>query len=186
MNELFETAHEVQEFCDARGWQSCFIGGLAVQYWGEPRITRDVDLTLMTGFGDEARFVEALLAQFEGRMAGAGEFALRHRVLLLRSGGGVAIDISLGALAFEAGAVRRAEVRSFGAGMGLRICSAEDLIVMKLFASRVIDLRDAESVVTRQGGALDWTYMETQLQPLAEVKQDSGMLENLARLRAGI
>ena len=55
MNALFETAHEVQEFCDARGWQSCVIGGLAVQYWGEPRITRDVDLTLMTGFGDELR-----------------------------------------------------------------------------------------------------------------------------------
>ena len=36
-------------------------GGLAVQRWGEPRLTRDADLTLLTGFGKEARFASALL-----------------------------------------------------------------------------------------------------------------------------
>ncbi len=186
MNELFTTAIEVQEFCDAQGWRSCFIGGLAVQYWGEPRVTRDVDVTLMTGFGNEEVFVEALLGRFGGRMEEAKDFALRHRVLLLRSDGGVAIAIYLGALPFEEGAVARAELRNFGPGLELRICSAEDLIVMKLFALRAIDIRDAESVVTRRGALLDWTYIETQLEPLAEVKQDARILETLVRLRAGL
>lgn len=30
---------------------------------------------------------------------------------------------------------------------------------------------------------LDWRYIEDQLRPLAEIKQDPGILGNLARLR---
>ena len=107
MNGLFRAARQLQEFCDARGWRSCFIGGLAVQRWGQPRLTVDVDLTLLAGFGNEAAFVDPLLAAYEGRIPDARYFALRHRVLLLRSAGGAGIDISLGALPFEeSGAAR--------------------------------------------------------------------------------
>jgi hypothetical protein len=49
-----------------------------------------------------------LLAAYEGRIADARDFALRHRVLLLRAAGGAGIDISLGALPFEESVVRRA------------------------------------------------------------------------------
>jgi hypothetical protein len=40
------------------------IGGLAVQRWGEPRQPRDVDVALLTGFGDEASFVDHLLEHY--------------------------------------------------------------------------------------------------------------------------
>jgi len=50
MNGLFSAARQLQEFCDAQGWRSCFIGGLAVQRWGQSRLTGDVDLTLLAGF----------------------------------------------------------------------------------------------------------------------------------------
>lgn len=83
---IFEAAEELQRFCEGEGWGSCFIGGIAVLRWGEPRVTRDVDLTLMVGFGDEGRFVEALLKRFAGRLPDAHEFALRSRVLLLHWG----------------------------------------------------------------------------------------------------
>lgn len=62
MIDIFEAARDLEAFCDAQGWQSCFIGGVAVQRWGEPRVTRDIDLTLLTGFGNEAPFIEKLLA----------------------------------------------------------------------------------------------------------------------------
>src|SRR5260370_34883378 len=101
MIDLFETARELQFFCDQQKWRSCFIGGLAVQRWGEPRVTRDVDLTLMAGFGSEEGFIDPLLDMYAGRVENAKEFALRHRVLLLKSPGGVGMDISLGALPFE-------------------------------------------------------------------------------------
>ena len=61
MNPIFAAALEIQEFCRARRWRFCFIGGVAVQRWGEPRLTQDVDLTLLTGFWTEEAFVSALL-----------------------------------------------------------------------------------------------------------------------------
>jgi hypothetical protein len=183
MIDLFETARQLQTFCDLQGWRSCFIGGIAVQRWGEPRVTRDVDLTLLTGFGAEDVFIDALLAVYPGRVDHAKEFALRYRVLLLNAPGGIGMDISLGALAFEGNVVRRATAFSFAPGAELRTCSAEDLVVLKLFASRPLDMQDAEGVAIRQGANLDWTYIEDQLRPLAEIKEDAEILRTLSRLR---
>ena len=58
MNELSHLAAELGDFCDKRGWSSCVIGGFAVQHWGEPRMTMVVDLSLLTGFGEEEAFVD--------------------------------------------------------------------------------------------------------------------------------
>lgn len=183
MIELFETAIQLQRFCDSRGWRSCFIGGIAVQRWGEPRVTRDADLILLAGFGDEDRFIGPLLQIYAGRIDDAAEFARRHRILLLKTSDGVGIDISLGALDFEQQLVSRASVFSFGLGLDIRTCSAEDLIVLKLFASRPLDIQDAESVASRQKGRLDWGYIETQLKPFAAVKDDPTILNAIERLR---
>ena len=60
--DILDSAREIQDFCDGRGWRSCFIGGVAVQRWSQARVTRDVDLTLLTGFGDESSFINSLLA----------------------------------------------------------------------------------------------------------------------------
>ena len=45
---------------------------------------------------------------FAGRRADAREFALRHRVVLVRSQAGVPVDVALGAMPFEERAVARA------------------------------------------------------------------------------
>jgi hypothetical protein len=79
--------------------------------------------------------------------------------------------------------IDRATAFAFGPGLELRTCSAEDLIVMKLFASRPIDLRDAEGVAIRNRGQLDWHYIEEQLQPLADVKQEPEIIRTMKRLR---
>jgi len=182
MIQLFEAAKQLQAFCDGQGWRSCVIGGLAVQRWGEPRATLDVDLTVLAGFGGEGRFIDALLAAYPARIKDAGEFARRHRVVLLRTLDGVGIDVSLGALPFEERVISRASLFSFGPGLDIRTCSAEDLIVLKLFASRPLDIRDAEGVAVRQV-QLDWQYIEDQLRPLAEIKGEPAILATLARLR---
>ena len=145
-------------------------------------MTRDVDLTLLTGFGGEDPFISALTSEYPSRIPDAAAFARRNRVLLLGTAEGVGIDISLGALPFEECVIQRASLFSFGSGLDIRTCSAEDLVVLKLFASRPLDIRDAESVVVRQK-SLDWGYMEKQLRPLAEAKDDPQILTALARLR---
>jgi hypothetical protein len=39
--DLFDAAREIQDFCDGRDWRSGFIGGIAVQRWGQARVTRE-------------------------------------------------------------------------------------------------------------------------------------------------
>jgi hypothetical protein len=104
-------------------------------------------------------------------------------VLLLRSPSGIGIDVSFGALLFEDLVVQRATPFKVAPGVSIRTCSAEDLLVMKLFASRPIDIRDAEGIAVRQNQALDWRYVEEQLTPLAEAKEDPQILREFARLR---
>ncbi len=182
MNPIFAAALEIQDFCRARRWEFCFIGGVAVQRWGEPRLTQDVDLTLLSGFGTEEAFVTALLERFRARRTDAREFALRHRVLLLQSEGGTPIDVALGAMPFEERAIQRASDFAIGPGLALSTCDAEDLIVFKAFAGRDRDWLDIEGIALRQGTRLDETLIWAELTPLLELKEDQLSAERLRRI----
>ena len=57
-------------------------------------------------------------------------------------------------------------------------------MVMKLFASRAIDIRDAEGIAVRHDKTLDWRYIKKQLTPLAEAKEEPEILQQFARIRA--
>ena len=184
MTPLLQAALGLQNFFRARSWGFCFIGGLALLRWGEPRFTRDVDVSLLCPFGREDEFSAPLLAEgYAARVSDAATFARRNRVLLVQAPDGVPIDIALAALPFEQLAVRRATDYLFEPECALRTCSAEDLVVMKLFAFRARDVADVETVVVRQRDSLDWNYIEEQLTPLAEVKDEPGISDALARLR---
>lgn len=183
MNEVIQAAAELQSVCKAHGWRFCFIGGLAQLRWGDPRETVDADLSLLTGFGGEERFVRTLLEHFEGRIADADSFALERRVLLLRSGKGVGLDVMLAGLPYEELIVERSTDFAYPPDVTLRTCSAEDLIVLKAFAGRTQDWADIERVIVRQTGKLDWNHIFQYLRPLAELKGEPEILEQLERCR---
>ena len=187
MNLILEAAVEIQRFFEARDWQFCFIGGVAVQQWSEPRVTDDVDLTLITGFGTEEHFIDELLAWLTPARPDAKAFAQRQRVLLVRHPNGVKADISMGGLAFEIGATKRARNIEMAPGYRLRLCGPEDLIVFKTFAARPLDWRDVEMTIVRQGDAsLDWRYIHEQLTPLLALKEAPELLDQLEALRAKV
>jgi hypothetical protein len=118
MNPLFDAAQDLQAFLESRGWRFCFIGGLSVLRWGEPRFTRDVDLTLLCPFGREDEVSTPLLASgYAGRISDAREFARQSRDLLLQSSNGVPIDIALAALPFEEGLIERSTLFELRAGV---------------------------------------------------------------------
>jgi hypothetical protein len=167
----------------AEGWRFCFIGGLALQRWGEPRETVGVDATLLTGFGHEESYIETVRRAFEARIEHVAEFARARRVLLLRAKSGVGLDIALGALPFEEEVVARSSLFTFPMDVSPRTCSAEDLIVLKAFAAREKDWIGIEGVIIRQGAAIDWSYVQAQLGPLAELKEQPEILDELERRR---
>ena len=50
MLDLVQAAAKVQQDLDALGLPNCVIGGLALQAWGEVRLTRDADFAVLTRF----------------------------------------------------------------------------------------------------------------------------------------
>src|SRR5712691_1079202 len=110
---LFASARQLQDFCDQQGWRSCVIGRIAAIRWGQPRVTRGIDVNILTGFGDEERIIDVLLANFPARLSDPKAFAHRNRVLLLSTQTGTGIDVSLGALPFEEMLINRASSFAF-------------------------------------------------------------------------
>lgn len=182
LEELLSTAAGLESSWRQRGWRFCFIGGVAVQRWGTPRFTQDIDLTLLTGFGNEERFVDGLLQELQPRRADAREFALRHRVLLAKTANGIDVDVALGAVPFEDRSVQRASLWAVREATALTTCSAEDLVVHKVFAGRELDWGDVERVVIRQHGKLNWPQIRSELKPLLALKEASDSLDKLERI----
>lgn len=177
-----EAALELQRFLEKENLSFCVIGGVALQRWGETRMTTDADATVLTDWVHDESVTDLLLSNFAGRIPNAREFGLQHRVLLLRSARGVALDIALGALPFEENAVARSSLWALPGNRHLRTCSAEDLIVHKSFASRPQDWIDVESIIIRQQGRLHKKLILEELKPLAELKEDDSIVPKLEKL----
>ena len=182
MKSLFQVAANLQHFMIEQRWRFCFIGGIALQRWGQPRLTVDVDVSLLTGIGSEQAYVEALCGRYHPRIPDAADFALANRVLLLQSDEAIPLDIALAGFPFEEFVIERATDFQFLENVLLRTCSAEDLIILKAFADRPRDWADIETILIRQSGLLDRDYIAKQLAPLCDLKEEPQIFEKLNQL----
>jgi hypothetical protein len=165
-----------------QNYKFCFIGGVAVQRWGEPRLTVDADLTLLTGFGNEEHFIQALIERFQSRRPDAAAFALQSRVLLLSASNGVFLDIALAGLPFEERTLERASRWQISNEASLNTCCAEDLVVHKAFANRDLDWLDVKGILQRQGAALNVDLIFEELRPLLQLKEEPEIEQRLRKM----
>lgn len=179
---LWRTAVALQEYLQATSHPFCFIGGLVVQRWGQPRVTGDVDATILTEFGTEAQVAGEILKRYQSRIENPIPFAIQSRILLLQDIQNNKIDLSIGGLDFEHRVVQRSSMWGIPGGGAIRTCSAEDLIVLKSFAARPQDWIDVEQVIIRQQDKLDRKLVKAELLPLAELKEEPEILEQLQSL----
>ena len=182
LGKVTDAAVEVERFCLARNWKHCFIGGVAVQRGGNPRITQDVDLTLLTGFSNEEHYIDEIFSAFIPRRPDARNFALQQRVLLAATKTGTNVDISLGGLDFERHSIDRATPWTFKPLATITTCSAEDLITHKVFAGRDRDWGDVESIVVAQFSRLNLALIRNECAALLELNEDTDSLPKLDAL----
>ena len=160
MNPRFEAAWEMHEFLTEHNISYAIIGGTALPRWGEPRFTKDVDLVVVTSLEEGvAPFVRLVLTRFASREEDAITFARENRVIKLTATNHCEVDVSLGMPGYEAEMLRRAVEYELKKGKSVRICSAEDLIILKCVAGRPQDLIDVEGVIARQTRMLDVRYV---------------------------
>lgn len=135
------------------------IGGQAVLLYGEPRLTRDIDVTLGVG-ADRLPTILALLGEIPLRPLPESPEAFVGETLVLpalHEATGVRVDLVFSFTPFELQAIARARTVVL-AGEEVRFATAEDVIIHKIFAGRPRDLEDVASILRNQPG-LDRAYI---------------------------
>lgn len=181
-NDVLHSAVEAGEAFDRLGWEYCVIGGIATQRWGEVRQTVDVDAVIWAGFGREHDLSEKSLELFQSRVEDAHAMAVGARILLLVDQRGTGIDVSLGGLPFEERLLKRGVIWNVPRHGRIRICSAEDLTIMKAVANRDRDWIDIRGILLRQGKGLNRKLIVEELAPLVKLKEEPEILDRLVRL----
>jgi hypothetical protein len=169
MNQQFQAAQQISQFFTHEKIPYAIIGGIALQHWGEPRFTRDVDVTILVPTNDEEIILKKILAAFSPRISDALDFALKSRVCLVRDQEGCEIDISLGIPGYEEQVINRAVEYNLGEAVFVKLCTAEDLIIHKEIAARPQDYADIESIILRQGKKLDIDYIQHWLENFSHI-----------------
>jgi hypothetical protein len=144
------------------------IGGQAVLIHGEPRATRDIDVTLGLG-ADGYAAVSAATARLGLRVMApdAERFVREHMVLpAIEDKTGIRVDFIFSFTPYEQQAIVRAVPREIGAGQ-VRFATLEDVIIHKLFAGRPRDIEDVRSMLARNPG-FDRKYIEEWLPQFRE------------------
>ncbi len=153
------------------------IGGQAVLVYGEPRMTKDIDVTLGVG-PDHLEEIIGLVKEIglTVLVSQPAEFVQKTMVLPCQdSSSGVRVDLVFSFSPYEQQAMKRVRKISM---LNQEVCfaSPEDLIIHKIIAGRPKDLEDAK-VVLIKNPAMDQAYIERWLsdfekaldKPLVEV-----------------
>lgn len=147
---MFETLlARLAHALDAAALPYMVIGGQAVLLYGEPRLTRDVDLTL--GVGPER--LADVLAVVEGLglrpLVEPTPFVAETLVLPCEDPeSGIRVDLVFSLPGYERTALARTNRVEVG-GTEVRFASVEDLLIHKLVAARPRDVEDARGVLLR-------------------------------------
>lgn len=170
---LLRTLGEVLDALAATGARAAVAGGIAQQVWGRIRATRDLDL-LVVAAGDEAQVIEALKARglrTTGRPRSIAEMTLCS---LVREDTDGFVDVQVDLFFVTRGPGREAVDRAVSLPVAERtipMVRAEDLLLLKLLADRVLDRADAVDIVREQEGRLDMTYLRARASSLGLVPQ---------------
>jgi hypothetical protein len=143
------------------------IGGQAVLVYGEPRFTKDIDVTLGVGT-DRLESVLKLVDSIGWKVLVPSplEFVQKTMVLPCQDpASGVRLDLIFSFSLYERQAMDRVRRMNI-LGKDVRFASPEDLIIHKVVAGRPRDLEDARVVQLKNPG-MDRIYIEKWLKEFA-------------------
>ena len=158
------------------------IGGQAVLLYGEPRLTKDIDITL----GINIDRLDDLLAIVKDlALAPLPEdvpsFVQKTMVLpVLERSTGIRVDFIFSFTPYETQAIGRAK-RVILAGQEVCFASPEDLILHKIFAGRPRDLEDVRILVLKNP-SIDVPYIRHWLREFDAAVQKKGFLDTFENI----
>jgi hypothetical protein len=139
------------------------IGGQAVLLYGEPRLTRIIDITVGIGIDQLDRLEEA--ASSAGLVPIPSDPRAFARSTMVYpcsdTASGIRVDFIMSFLEYELGPISRGKTVRIGR-TDVTFASPEDLIVHKMVAGRPRDLEDVRSILLKNAG-LDVPFIAKRL-----------------------
>lgn len=126
------------------------IGGQAVLLYGEPRLTKDIDITLGVGI-DGLEKVKSFVAQLDLKVLvdNVEDFVKKTMVLpVIDEKSGIRVDFIFSSSPYERQAMERANNVKFGKTV-VKFASLEDVVIHKIIAGRARDIEDIKSVLLK-------------------------------------
>ncbi len=182
MDKLFQSLFQLQTKLREATVPSAAIGGLAVTIWGEPRLTRDVDVRVLLE-RDQAPYLLELLQTDYTSLIPEPEQTLRQMgFVFMQDGAGCRVDLLLTDTPFDAQVIARARQVTVKPDLEVVVCTPEDLIIYKMISTRPRDQEDVKGIVRRQRTVLDEPYIVDWLQQFEQALDDSTLVESYRRI----
>ena len=166
-----ELLEKIAQALDNGGFPYMVIGGQAVLLYGEPRLTRDIDITLGASLESLPEVVS--LAENIGfeLLVNPVEFTTKTLVLPCRDREtGVRIDFMFSWSIYEQqalGRIRRIDL----AGMPVKFAALEDVVIHKIIAGRPRDLEDVRLLLIKNP-TFDQAYIQSWLKEFDEALEE--------------
>jgi predicted nucleotidyltransferase len=144
---------------EERGIPYMIIGGQAVLLYGEPRLTRDIDVSLGAG-AERLPEVLDLVRNYGWRVLvdSPQDFVSRTMVLpCLEAASGIRVDFIFSFSPYEQQSLVRVRRVRIGK-VEVRFAAVEDLIIHKIIAGRPRDLDDVRGILLKRP-PLDLAYL---------------------------
>lgn len=157
------------------------LGGVALPFLGEPRLTRDMDVDIFLTKDKAVKFLKkAKLAKFkinmkamEERIMTFGNFRIFYK--------DVPVDMIIASTELENSALKRKRAVTLY-GEKTYVPSPEDFILLKIIPGRPQDMVDAESVVLKNSAGLDRKYLEKWAKTICDEMENFRVLHQLRNL----
>ena len=136
------------------------IGGQAVLLYGEPRLTRDIDVTLgvdVDSLPEITKMAKGL--NLKPLPSNVEDFVKKTMVLPTKDETtGIRVDFIFSFTPYEKQAIQRARGIPIKKAV-VKFASPEDVIIHKVFAGRARDLEDIKSILLKNPSSLNFSYI---------------------------
>lgn len=183
MHNLFRSIQDLQTLLLQADISSIVIGGVAVAAWGEPRLTRDIDLKVLLGRKEAERLLSIISTGYQPLVTNPLKSLQKQALIFVQDSLGTRLDILLADTPYDVMAIKRGRDIEIQPGVIIHLCSPEDLVIYKLISTRLRDYDDARSVIQRQGDALDNSYIIHWLEQFEQALNDSTLVHEYQNIR---
>ena len=159
------------------------IGGQAVLLYGNPRLTRDIDITLGIDT-DKLEPIEILCRELglKALPEDPADFASETNVLPAEEPKSrIRVDFIFSFTPYETQAMTRTNQVPMN-GYPVKFASCEDVIIHKMFAARAIDIEDVKNILVKNKDSIDLEYIRKWLLEFGNISEHEGVLEKFNNL----